>query len=69
MLCSRRYDNDNNGFICVYYYHHLLVRLAMWDVTRPRDPQGLAGIVSSPIMHKRAFFMLSHHFYTEKTAL
>ena len=34
---------------------------------RPRDSQGLEGIISSPIMHWRAFFILFHHFYTEKT--
>ena len=35
-------------------------------VCRPRDSQGLEGIISSPIMHWRAFFILFHHFYTEK---
>ena len=29
-------------------------------------PQGLAGIISSPIMHWWTFFILLHHFYTEK---
>ena len=28
---------------------------------RPRDPQGLEGIIFSPIMHWRAFFILFHH--------
>ena len=27
---------------------------------RPRDPQGLEGIIFSPIMHWRAFFILFH---------
>ena len=36
---------------------------------RPRDSQGLEGIISSPIMHWRVFFILPHHVYTEKTSL
>ena len=29
---------------------------------RPRDSKGLEGIISSSIMHWRAFFSLFHHF-------
>ena len=36
---------------------------------RPRDSQGLEGIISSPIMHWRAFFISFHHFYTEKQVI
>ena len=36
---------------------------------RPRDSKGLEGIISFPIMHWRAFFILFHHFYTEKKQL
>ena len=35
---------------------------------RPRDPQGLAGIIYFPIMHRRTFFILFHHLY-HKTKL
>ena len=29
-----------------------------------KGPQGLEGLILSPIMHWRAFFILFHHFYT-----
>ena len=38
-------------------------------VGRLRDPQGQEDIISTPKMHWRAFFILFHHFYPEKTYL
>ena len=38
-----------------------------WGIPRPqaKGPQGLEGIISSPIMHWMAFFILFHHIYDQ----
>ena len=49
-----------------YSFKNNKIRMhASWGVLRPQA-KGLEGIISSPIMHWRAFFILFHHFYTEK---